>query len=459
MMRRAGIVCHGQRAVFACAIVALALAPAGAQETSAPADIPVPAQRSAGDAPASRDAEDEALSLDEARALYQQHERQLDRIEGERVDVEETVTANEAEREKLNARLIDIGRKTRESETRLTALEQEMTKLRTQEAKLREQLREQHREIGDLLAVMQRMGREPPPVMVTQREDALRMVRSGMLLNSFFPALKSRADNLVSRLTELSKLRAEKEARAKQLETETEELKELRMRTKDLIAEKQEQVSRQRTRLAALERAADRHASAISDLSQLLETLDREVAAQTGLGAYERELRSGDIVELKPQAKQAAFVQPGRMKPAVPFSQAKGLLKLPASGSIIRDFGDQDDLGLKSQGVSIKTRDSAQVYAPADGWVSFAGEFRSYGQLLIINAGGGYHVLLAGMKEIYVRRGQFVLSGEPIAAMGEATVSGNTSGNEAHPSLYVEFRKNEEPIDPKPWWASDLAKG
>jgi septal ring factor EnvC (AmiA/AmiB activator) len=63
------------------------------------------------------------------------------------------------------------------------------------------------------------------------------------------------------------------------------------------------------------------------------------------------------------------------------------------------------------------------------------------------------------MEEIYVRRGQFVLSGEPVAAMGEASASESRSGNKARPSLYVEFRKNEKPIDPKPWWASDLAKG
>jgi len=147
------------------------------------------------------------------------------------------------------------------------------------------------------------------------------------------------------------------------------------------------------------------------------------------------------------------------MKPAVPFGQAKGLIKLPASGTIIRDYGDQDDLGIRSQGVAIETRAQAQVVSPSDGWVSYAGEFRSYGQLLIINAGGGYHILLAGMEEIYVRRGQFVLSGEPVASMGEATASESRSGNVANPSLYVEFRKNEEPIDPKPWWASELAKG
>lgn len=438
---------------FAFAATLLAAAPAAAQDVPLP--DPNPERLTLG----LTDEDKQDLSPDEARALYKQHERQLDRIQGERVEVEETVGATEAERARLNERLLEVARKSADSETRLTALEEEVAELRDEEAAIRERLRDQHREIGDLLAVMQRMGREPPPVMVTQRDDALRMVRSGMLLNSFLPALKSRADTLAGRLSDLTRVLTEKQQRAKELAAEKEELERLRNRTQELVVEKRQRLKQQRARLDALDRAAERHAATIGDLGRLLQTLDEEVAASTGLGEYEEQLQSGEIVELKPRAKKAAFVQPGRMKPAVPFAQAKGLLMLPASGSIIRDFGDQDDLGIESQGVSIETRGEAQVVSPADGWVSYAGEFRSYGQLLIINAGGGYHILLAGMEEIHVRRGQFVLSGEPVASMGEASASESRSGKEARPSLYVEFRKNEKPIDPKPWWASELAKG
>jgi murein hydrolase activator len=438
----------------AVAVVALAAAaPVSAQ------DIPLPQANPERLTLGLTQEDKKELSPDQARALYKQHERQLDRIQGERVNVEETVSAAKAERAKLNKRLLDVAQKSRDSEARLTALEQEMAALREDEAGIRDQLRKQHREIGDLLAVMQRLGRQPPPVMVTQRDDALRMVRSGMLINSFIPELKSRADGLAGRLSELTRVLSEKQQRAEELAAEQDEMERLRARTRDLIAQKREQLKRQRARMDALDRAAERHAAAISDLGELLKALDVEVAARTGLGAYEDQLRSGEIVELKPRAKKAAFVQPGRMKPAIPFAQAKGLLKLPASGSITRDFGETDELGLVSKGISISTREGAQVVSPADGWVSYAGEFRSYGQLLIINAGGGYHLLLAGLKDIYVRQGQFVLTGEPVASMGEASASESRSGKEARPSLYVEFRKNKKPINPKPWWASELAKG
>ena len=93
--------------------------------------------------------------------------------------------------------------------------------------------------------------------------------------------------------------------------------------------------------------------------------------------------------------------------------------------------------------------------APCDGWVVYAGPFRSYGQLLILNAGGGYHVLLAGMERISVDLGQFVLTGEPVAIMGGGTQwRQQLLLGSSQPILYVEFRKDGTPVDPGPWWAA-----
>jgi septal ring factor EnvC (AmiA/AmiB activator) len=91
------------------------------------------------------------------------------------------------------------------------------------------------------------------------------------------------------------------------------------------------------------------------------------------------------------------------------------------------------------------------VSSPADGWVQFAGPFRSYGQLLIINAGDGYYLLLAGMDQISVEVGQFVLAGEPVGGMGDK--GAGSAGSEGDPTLYVEFKKDGGSIDPEPWWA------
>ena len=85
----------------------------------------------------------------------------------------------------------------------------------------------------------------------------------------------------------------------------------------------------------------------------------------------------------------------------------------------------------------------------------YAGPFRNYGQLLILNAGGGYHVLLAGMDRISVDLGQFVVTGEPVAVMGGRMQTAASSVTGAgQPVLYVEFRKDGTPVDPSPWWAA-----
>lgn len=131
------------------------------------------------------------------------------------------------------------------------------------------------------------------------------------------------------------------------------------------------------------------------------------------------------------------------------------MLPLPAGGAVLKAFGTDDGYGGQEKGMSLTTRVEAQVASPSDGWVVYAGPFRSYGQLLIINAGGGYHILLAGMDKITVELGQFVLSGEPVAVMGRGPqlVSSASLGT-AQPILYVEFRKDGNSIDPTPWWAT-----
>jgi septal ring factor EnvC (AmiA/AmiB activator) len=125
------------------------------------------------------------------------------------------------------------------------------------------------------------------------------------------------------------------------------------------------------------------------------------------------------------------------------------------NGTRIRDFGAPDRLGGTEKGLSIATRPAAQVTAPCDGWVVYAAAFRNYGQVLILNAGGGYHVVLAGMDRISVNVGQFVLTGEPVAVMGGGLqMAGTLASGSNKAVLYVEFRKGGTPFDPSPWWAT-----
>jgi septal ring factor EnvC (AmiA/AmiB activator) len=129
---------------------------------------------------------------------------------------------------------------------------------------------------------------------------------------------------------------------------------------------------------------------------------------------------------------------------------------LPVNGVKTKGFGAPDGVGGTEKGMTIATRPGAQVTAPCDGWVVYAAPYRSYGQLLILNAGGGYHVLVAGMERISVDVGQFVLTGEPVAVMGAGAQTASAALAAAGPpALYVEFRKDGIPVDPTPWWATN----
>jgi septal ring factor EnvC (AmiA/AmiB activator) len=197
---------------------------------------------------------------------------------------------------------------------------------------------------------------------------------------------------------------------------------------------------------ADLARAADNLKDLIAKLEPSPEGASRG-SGDSSAGTEKKSLdRRGDL---------AALGNAGRLTPAIAFASAKKQLPLPVNGVRIREYGAPDGVGGTEKGLSIAARPSAQVTAPCDGWVVYAGPFRNYGKLLILNAGGGYHVLLAGMELISVDVGQFVVTGEPVAAMGsKAQAVAAVAAEARQPVLYVEFRKDGTPVDPGPWWAA-----
>lgn len=372
------------------------------------------------------------------------------------------------ERAALNEKLVETARRVQESESRLSLIEDRLAALSKQEAGVRASIEERRSSLAKMLGAMQRMGRQPPPALVTRRDDALKMVRSAMLMASVFPELTSQAETLTAELNELVELSESIRKQRDNLKSENDKLIVAQNEISALIAGKKELEQARRDRLEKVRLAAARHAKTVTYLGELVQRMDKELA-HAGLAAYEAELaarrereriaaekakRDGQLVEIKPaETKKVAFVNPGRLKPAIPFADSRGKLARPVSGRDIRLYGSRSGTGDTAKGISIGSRENAQVVAPSDGWVAFANEFRTYGQLLIINAGGGYHILLAGMDRIDVSVGQFVLAGEPIAVMGAAGTKSGGSDKKQGPVLYVEFRKDGRPIDPGPWWA------
>jgi septal ring factor EnvC (AmiA/AmiB activator) len=131
------------------------------------------------------------------------------------------------------------------------------------------------------------------------------------------------------------------------------------------------------------------------------------------------------------------------------FAAAKGAVLLPVSGRILHRFGEAGTGGIVAKGIEIETRPGAAVVAPYDGRVEFAGPFRGYDQILIIEHGDGYHSLLIGLGRIDAVAGQELTTGEPV---GVTKSGGGPTG------LYLEFRYHGQPIDPRPWLAVQTGK-
>jgi len=148
----------------------------------------------------------------------------------------------------------------------------------------------------------------------------------------------------------------------------------------------------------------------------------------------------GDNRQDTPSKRQRLAMAPGQM----PFSKIRGRLRLPAKGKRIGQFGKSSGFGPRAQGITLRTRQEAQVVVPYDGQVVFAGPFRDYGLMLIISYGEGYHTLLAGLAVLQAVVGQSLLTGEPIGRMG---------GDDKR-SLYIELRHQGVAINPNPWWSS-----
>jgi septal ring factor EnvC (AmiA/AmiB activator) len=285
-------------------------------------------------------------------------------------------------------------------------------------------------------------------------EDALQSVRSAMLLGAVLPEMRHQTEMVATDLAELIRLRQQIAAERDKLARDLLVIADERQRLAVFIEERQKKQAEVEKVLADERARAAQLARQAADLKDLIGKL--EAGLDTAARAARLANRTNDdkkALDIRPDL--AALKDPGRLTPAIAFAAAKGTLPLPVNGVRIKEFGAPDGMGGSEKGLSVSTRPGGQITAPCDGWVVYAGTFRNYGQLLILNAGGGYHVLLAGMERISVDLGQFVVTGEPVAVMGGGALSTIAIAlGSSKPVLYIEFRKDGVPVDPGPWWAA-----
>jgi len=425
-------------ALFSASLAWVSLNAASAQ----PANATLPAAASSSDNIKQREQELEAARAQQKRAADSEAKLKLD------------IAAIGQDRSKLNAQLIDIASQVRGFEASIGDAETRLRPLDSHEQQIRNSLEGRRSEIVEVLAALQRAGRRTPPALLVRPEDALQSLRTAMLLGSVVPELRGRAEKLSDELGELVALRKKIATERNKLALDRDKLRADQARLAALVDQRQRQqtsierdMETEGARAIALSKQVDSLQGLIAKMEQDVKSAAKAAASASLQGSPANPTGKPNLGALK---------DPARLSPAIAFASAKGLFAMPVNGVKIREFGGSDGVGGTEKGISLASRPGAQVTTPCDGWVVYAGPFRSYGQLLILNAGGGYHVLIAGMERISVNIGQFVLTGEPVATMGTTSqVASILATNASQPVLYVEFRKDGTPIDPGPWWAAN----
>ncbi|MDE0539758.1 MAG: peptidoglycan DD-metalloendopeptidase family protein [Rhodospirillales bacterium] len=329
-------------------------------------------------------------------------------------------------------------------EAKINELETEVRELDAAEKAKNALLADRRAQYAEVLSAIHRMSLFPPEAVVVQPLEPADLVRTAILLQSTVPRLQDQASRIRDDLSALNETRDHILESRRRLEDARKEIDAQRGKLALLQLEK----SRERDEIATARRAEARRLAAltakVTDLRDLFGRLeaDRE-RALTAAPRPEPRARPGIPAENGAGRPAAAGPAETALWSRRPISLAKGRLPPPVVGRVKGRYGEVLRPGITRKGIEIETAARAQVVAPYDGKVVFAGDFRGYGQLLIIEHSEGYHSLLAGMTRIDGAPGQWLLAGEPVGVMGPAA--------EEKPSLYVEFRRKGQPINPLPW--------
>jgi len=323
-----------------------------------------------------------------------------------------------------------------EQERRAMGLVKALVELKAEEQAKLARFAARRVQLAGILVALQRVARYPPEALIAQPMPPADTMRSAILLRAVMPEIENRAHRLRDDLEGLSQARNEMAKKKTQLANVTAGLESEHQRLAVLFGQntalKHRTLAERRTEARRLKSLAGEAAT----LRELLNRLNKSPRIAPR--------RQRPEAERRPPPETGATVAglPAGLTGA-PISGQRGKLPPPAVGRIVGRYGQTTRTGLTKKGISLQTASGAQVVAPYEGRVVYAGIFRGYGELLIIEHGEGYHSLLSGLARIDGTMGQWVVAGEPVGVMGRP--------DNGKPVLYVELRRNGQPINPLPW--------
>ena len=309
----------------------------------------------------------------------------------------------------------------------LDAVREGLRQVTIRETALTLQFEAQRDQVARLIGVLGSLPTDPGPLLLLHPTGPLGTAQSGMLLAEVTPALQAQADRLRGELTEVNDLRAVQEAASATLAQGLGAVQEARTALSQAISD--------RTDLPI------RFIDDPDALKGLLESADTLDAFAAGLGS------DAAAEDLSPD-----------------IAAARGTLPMPVLGTILRRPDEADAAGVRRPGLLVATRARALVTAPWPATIRYRGPLLDYGNVMILELGRGYLLILAGLETVYGEVGEVVPSGAALGLMGgpEAMATeflassqegGGAGGSE---TIYVELRQGADTVDPTEWFAGTM---
>lgn len=375
-------------------------------------------------------------------------EAEAKRVSKEQQAMEQKANKLKEELKNVNKKMIAAAKKIQNGEDEILKKQEELAALQKHLNESEEKFNSENDMLIETLAALQNLALRPSEAVLVQPLSPVEVMRSSILLRGSVHSLESRASSIRQSIEDISNQKAQIALRLQDLEKDNKKLAMQQEDMKKLSQQKSTMYSQISSQSEEAKKKADMLASQAHNLRDLLEKLEKQKEiARRQMAEKARLAREQAAAKLHEESHGLEAINEYENssqtlgQPAAGFSKAKGRLSRPARGPLVTAFHSELSKGVYSNGIDIKTAAKAQVIAPYDGTVIYAGPFKNFANLVIIDHGEGYTSLLSGLGETDTEVGQTLLAGEPVGTMPA----------DAGSKLHIEIRKNNHPVNPNEW--------
>lgn len=357
-----------------------------------------------------------------AQEALQKAKTDQETLEKKRAELAQKAQAAQTELETLQKQMVTVAEEFEASEKQLRDYQDKLKILESQEKEKRARLALRKQQYEALAMAATRLAQVPVQSAVLMPGEFSRTLKAGIVMGSISSSIRDQARRMEEDMIELQSLTGKIQKQGKTVQAQRVALTRKRQDLEKQLTERK----RLQAKIAQDQATTTRNAEELAKKSTSLQDLVGQL--------QEQEEQKEQKEQTKPKSKVS-----GKLRS---FAKAKGAIRQPVIGKVIREFGVALNSNDTTRGITFETEDLTQVRAPFDGEVVFVGNFMNYGPMVILRHSDDFHTLIAGIGRIDVSTGQTLLEGEPIGAM---------RGDRAGTRLYMEVRQHNQPIDPAPW--------